>query len=139
MLDGKPIDLANYLAEPPGLFLGRGAHPLRGSWKPRVTPQDVTLNVDESIKELTTRFGKYGDIAHDHESIWVPGGSTSSPRRRSTSGPHKSSDIQQSRNREKYDKAKKIGEKLSDLQKEIRNKLSSRDQKEREVASVCYP
>jgi DNA topoisomerase-1 len=44
LLDGKEIELTNWMAEPPGLFMGRGAHPLRGSWKPRVTPQDVTLN-----------------------------------------------------------------------------------------------
>jgi len=138
VLDGKEIDLANYLAEPPGLFMGRGAHPLRGSWKPRVTPQDVTLNIDESVEELTTEFGKFGEIVHDHESIWVARWMDKLTEKEKYVWPHESSDIQQSRNREKYDKAKRIGENLSDLQKEIRRKLSSRDRKEREVASVCY-
>ncbi|HUI00883.1 MAG TPA: DNA topoisomerase I [Nitrososphaerales archaeon] len=138
ILDGKEIDLANYLAEPPGLFMGRGAHPLRGSWKPRITPQDVTLNIDESVEELTTEFGKFGEIVHDHESIWVARWIDKLTGKEKYVWPHESSDIQQSRNREKYDKAKKIGENLSDLQKEIRSKLSSRDRKEREVASVCY-
>lgn len=138
VLDGKEIDLANYLAEPPGLFMGRGQHPLRGSWKPRVTAEDVTLNLDESVNELTTEFGKYGEIKHDHESIWVARWEDKLTQKEKYVWPHESSDIQQSRNREKYDKAKKIGENLSELQKEIRAKLSSRDQEKREVASVCY-
>lgn len=138
VLDGKEIDLANYLAEPPGLFMGRGAHPLRGSWKPRVSPQDVTLNIDESVSELTTEFGRFGKVVHDHESIWVARWIDKLTDKEKYVWPHESSDIQQSRNREKYDKAKKIGENLSDLQKEIRRKLSSKDRKEREVASVCY-
>ncbi|MDG7022201.1 MAG: DNA topoisomerase I [Nitrososphaerota archaeon] len=138
VLDGKEIDLANYLAEPPGLFMGRGQHPLRGSWKPRVTAQDVTLNLDESVKELTTEFGSFGEIVHDHESIWVARWIDKLTGKEKYVWPHESSDIQQSRNREKYEKAKRIGESLSELQKEIRRKLSSKKRAEREVASVCY-
>jgi DNA topoisomerase-1 len=138
LLDGKEIDLANYMAEPPGLFMGRGQHPMRGSWKPRVGPQDVTLNLDESINELTTEFGKYGEVTHDHESIWVARWIDKLTGKEKYVWPHESSDIQQSRNKDKYDKARKIGNNLTRLQREIRAKLSSKNPKEREVASVCY-
>jgi DNA topoisomerase I len=138
VLDGKPIDLANYLAEPPGLFMGRGAHPLRGSWKPRVTPHDVTLNIDESVKELTTKFGKYGEIVHDHESIWVARWIDKLTEKEKYVWPHEASDIQQSRNKEKYDKALKMGERLSRIQEEIRRKLGAKDLTERKLATVCY-
>ena len=47
IIDDKEVDIANWLVEPPGLFMGRGAHPIRGSWKPRVEQRDVTLNMDE--------------------------------------------------------------------------------------------
>lgn len=30
IIDGKQVDVANWMAEPPGLFIGRGDHPLRG-------------------------------------------------------------------------------------------------------------
>ena len=42
-VDGFEVEVANWLVEPPGLFMGRGLHPLRGRWKPRITPQDVIL------------------------------------------------------------------------------------------------
>ena len=29
-MDGKEVEIANYMAEPPGIFIGRGEHPLRG-------------------------------------------------------------------------------------------------------------
>ena len=45
IMDGVEVEVGNYMAEPPGIFIGRGEHPIRGKWKPRVTPKDVTLNI----------------------------------------------------------------------------------------------
>ena len=45
IMDGKEVEVGNYMAEPPGIFIGRGEHPIRGKWKPRVTTKDVTLNL----------------------------------------------------------------------------------------------
>ena len=46
-IDGNEVDVANWLVEPPGIFMGRGLHPLRGRWKPRVSAKDVILNLGE--------------------------------------------------------------------------------------------
>ena len=66
VMDGNEVEVANYMAEPPGIFIGRGEHPLRGRWKPRVTPKDVTLNLG---KEAKPPVGKWGQIVHDRESM----------------------------------------------------------------------
>ena len=108
ILDGKEIDLGNYMAEPPGLFMGRGQHPLRGSWKPRVGPADVTLNLD---KGAPVPEGGY-KVVHDDESIWVARWIDRLTEKEKYVWPHESSDIQQSRNKEKYDKALYVGEPL---------------------------
>ena len=50
IMDGKEVEVGNYMAEPPGIFIGRGEHPLRGKWKPRVTAKDVTLNLGKDAK-----------------------------------------------------------------------------------------
>jgi len=134
LLDGKEIELGNYMAEPPGMFMGRGLHPFRGSWKPRVGPQDVTLNLD---KDAPVPDGGY-KVVHDDESIWVARWIDKLTEKEKYVWPHESSDIQQSRNKEKYDKALKIGERLPKLQREIRSKLGARDEKERKIATVCY-
>jgi DNA topoisomerase-1 len=41
VVDGRKEKIANYMVEPPGLFLGRGAHPKTGMLKPRVQVVDV--------------------------------------------------------------------------------------------------
>ena len=68
IVDGIDVDIANWLVEPPGIFMGRGQHPLSGKWKPRVRPQDVTLNLgeDASIPE-----GTWQNVVHDHSSTWL--------------------------------------------------------------------
>ena len=68
IMDGKEVEVGNYMAEPPGIFIGRGEHPLRGRWKPRVTKEDVTLNLG---KEAKVPEGKWGKIIHDKDSMWL--------------------------------------------------------------------
>jgi DNA topoisomerase-1 len=63
IVDGIEVDIANWLVEPPGLFMGRGQHPLRGKWKPRVRSQDVTLNLGENAP---VPEGTWQNIVHDH-------------------------------------------------------------------------
>ena len=134
-LDGKEIEVANWMVEPPGLFMGRGGHPLRGSWKPRVTPADVTLNLDGAAPKPP---GDWGQVVNDDESIWIARWIDSLTEKEKYVWPHESSDIQQSRNKQKYDKALKIGPALPRLQREIRSKLGAADDRERKVATVCY-
>jgi DNA topoisomerase I len=133
-LDGKEIDLGNYMAEPPGLFMGRGQHPLRGSWKPRVGPSDVTLNLD---KAAPVPPGGY-KVTNDDESIWVARWVDKLTEKEKYVWPHEGSEIQQSRNKQKYDKALYVGERLPKLQKTIRQRLGSKDERERKIAMVCY-
>src|SRR2546427_7469284 len=70
-VDGKKVEIANWLVEPPGLFMGRGAHPLRGHWKPRVAQRDVILNLDESSPVPP---GEWRQVVHDHDSMGMAEG-----------------------------------------------------------------
>jgi DNA topoisomerase-1 len=134
-VDGKEIDVANWLVEPPGLFLGRGAHPLRGSWKPRIFPSDVTLNLDESAPVPS---GAWGAVVHDHDSIWIARWIDGLTGKEKYVWPHESSDIQQSRNKEKYDKALRIRGQLAHLRSTILKSMAARDLRTRKVATVSY-
>ena len=68
IMDGNQVEVGNYMAEPPGIFIGRGEHPLRGKWKPRVTSKDVTLNLG---KEAKAPEGNWGKIVHENDSMWL--------------------------------------------------------------------
>ncbi|MDA4123023.1 MAG: DNA topoisomerase I [Thaumarchaeota archaeon] len=134
-IDGKEVDIANWLVEPPGLFMGRGAHPLRGSWKPRVDPADVVLNLDKSTPPPE---GWKGKVVHDPDSIWIAKWEDRLTEKEKYVWPHEGSEIQQSRNKQKYDKAQKVGSKIGKLRKKILTSMGSKDLREAKVATVCY-
>ncbi len=135
IVDGKKVEVANWMAEPPGLFMGRGNHPLRGHWKPRVTSRDVILNMGEDAQVPP---GEWGAVVNDHESVWFAKWIDKLTHKEKYVWPHESSHIQQSRNREKYDKAARIGKHLGRIRKRILKSMSTRDLRERKTATVCY-
>jgi DNA topoisomerase-1 len=104
-IDGIEVDVANWLVEPPGIFMGRGLHPLRGRWKPRVTPKDVTLNLgqDASVPE-----GPWKVIVHDRYSTWLASWIENLTGKRKYVWLHDSSYLRQDNDKAKYDTAKKL-------------------------------
>jgi DNA topoisomerase I len=135
-VDGIDVEIANWLVEPPGIFMGRGQHPLRGKWKPRVRPQDVTLNLgeDASIPE-----GTWQNVVHDHSSMWLATWMEKLTGKRKYVWLHDSSVLRQNNDKEKYDKAVKLERHIGKVQKEIINRmLNTRDINQKKIATVCY-
>ena len=135
VLDGKEVDIANWVVEPPGLFMGRGQHPFRGRWKPRVSQSDVVLNLG---KESPVPPGSWKEVVHDQNSMWMAKWIDKLTDKEKYVWLHESTPIQQSRSRLKYDKAQKVGSNLQKIRGRILRDLDSRDEKVRQVATVCY-
>lgn len=136
IVDGVEVEIANWLVEPPGLFMGRGQHPLRGKWKPRVKPQDVILNLGE---KAPVPEGAWKDIVHDHSSTWLATWIEKITGKRKYVWLHDSAILRQSNDKEKYDKAKKLEKYIGKVQKQIiRIMLNSNNINQKKVATVCY-
>jgi len=136
IVDGVEVDIANWLVEPPGIFMGRGQHPLRGKWKPRVTHQDVTLNLGE---DAPVPEGTWQNIIHDHSSTWLATWVEKLTGKRKYVWLHDSSTLRQTNDKEKYDKALKLERHIGKVQKEIINRmLKTRDINQKKIATVCY-
>jgi len=135
ILDGKEVDFANYMVEPPGLFMGRGQHPLRGRWKPRVQASEVILNFGETTPAPP---GNWKEIVHDHNSMWMAKWVDKLTGKEKYVWLHESAPIQQSRSRAKYDNAARVGSNMGKIEARIDKVLSSKDPKMRQVATVCY-
>src|ERR687897_1901570 len=136
IVDGVEVDVANWLVEPPGLFMGRGQHPLRGRWKPRVTPSSVILNLGE---EAPVPEGNWKGIIHDHSSTWLATWIEKLTGKRKYVWLHDSSSLRQNSDKEKYDKANKLEKHISRVQREIISRmLKSRDLNQRKISTVCY-
>ena len=135
-VDGLEVEVANWLVEPPGLFMGRGLHPLRGRWKPRITPQDVVLNLGE---DAPVPEGAWKNIVHDHSSTWLATWTEKLTDKRKYVWLHDSAFLKQNVDKEKYDKARNLEKYAFKIQKEIINKMiNSKDLNQRKIATVCY-
>lgn len=65
-------EVGRYRVEPPGLFRGRGDHPLMGKLKTRVEPEDVTINIGEEAEVPKPPPGHHwAAVQHDHTVTWL--------------------------------------------------------------------
>ena len=134
IMDGKEVEVGNYMAEPPGIFIGRGEHPLRGKWKPHVTAKDVTLNMDKEAKK--SMKGEWREIVHDHDSMWLASWMDFLTQKRKYVWLADSSDLKQGRDKEKYEKAVKLEKEIEKIKKAMVKDM--KDPKKSNVATACY-
>ena len=135
VMDGKDVEVGNYMAEPPGIFIGRGEHPLRGKWKPRVTAKDVTLNLGKDAK---IPEGDWGKIVHDNDSMWLASWMDVLTEKRKYVWLADTSGLKQDRDKEKYEKAVKLGNEIEKIKDRIVKDMKSKDPKINRISTACY-
>ena len=135
IMDGNEVEVGNYMAEPPGIFIGRGEHPLRGRWKPRVTPKDVTLNLGKDAK---VPEGKWGKIIHDNDSMWLASWMDFLTQKRKYVWLADTAGLKQDRDKEKYEKAVKLANEINKIKDQIVKDMKSKDPKTSRIATACY-
>ncbi|HZD12539.1 MAG TPA: hypothetical protein VE177_03355, partial [Candidatus Binatus sp.] len=134
-IDGVRTEIANWMAEPPSLFMGRGSHPLRGKWKPRVQSEDVVLNLS---KDAPVPDGNWKEIVHYPDFMWIGYWVDKLSEVRKYVWPSDISNIRQERDRQKFELAKKLTRSLANVRKNIDKGLGSEDVRIRKLATVCY-
>jgi len=132
-MDGDSVEVGNYMAEPPGIFIGRGQHPLRGRWKPRITAEDVTLNMG---KEAKVPDGKWGKIVHEKDSMWLASWTDFLTHKRKYVWLADTAGLKQDRDKAKYEKAVKLAKKINKIRDRIVRDMSSK--KDSKIATACY-
>ena len=135
IMDGNEVEVGNYMAEPPGIFIGRGEHPLRGRWKPPVTAKDVTLNLG---KEAKVPQGNWGKIVHDKESMWLASWVDFLTQKRKYVWLADTAGLKQDRDKEKYEKAVKLAKEIEKIKDRIVKDMKSKDPKISKISTACY-
>jgi len=135
IMDGKEVEVANYMAEPPGIFIGRGEHPLRGKWKPRVTTKDVTLNLG---KEAKAPKGDWEKIIHERDFMWLGSWMDVLTQKRKYVWLSDTAGLKQERDQAKYDKATKLATEVDKVEAKIVKNMKNKDPKDRRIATACY-
>ena len=139
MIDGKPVDMGNYMVEPPGIFMGREKHPLRGRWKRRIRPEDVLLNLDRNAPVPPAGDGhNWGDVVHNNTATWLATWTTEIDTGRVDKKTGKedtvkitkyiwlaeTAEIKQSMDAAKYDKAMKLSSQIGRIKERIVSDMS---------------
>jgi DNA topoisomerase-1 len=138
-VDGKPQPVGNYRMEPPGIFLGRGDNPKIGKIKPRVYPEDVTLNLGkEAAIPATIKGHKWGKIVHDRHAEWLASWKDfiTGKTKYLWLGAH--SDFKASSDMEKFDLARKLKRKIEFIRTENEKNLSDGDIQTRQISTAFY-
>jgi len=135
IIDGSEVEVGNYMAEPPGIFIGRGEHPMRGKWKSSVSAKDVTLNLGKDAK---VPKGDWEKIVHDNDSMWLACWMDELTQKRKYVWLSDSAGIKQDRDKAKYDKAKNLAKEIDKIKERIVKDMQSKDPKVKRIATVCY-
>jgi len=127
-IDEIETEIGAYLVEPPGILMGRGNHPLRGKWKERVEPEDVTLNLDEDAPVPPAPDGHHWkEIVHEHDSMWIATWYDRLSDKRKYVWLADSSHLRQERDKEKYLKAATLESSVERVRREIAKRMDFQD------------
>jgi DNA topoisomerase-1 len=146
-MDGRTVEIANWMAEPPGIFMGRGKHPLRGRWKSRINSENLTLNLGigdmeldmlEDLEKQETSGRRCSQVVSDHHSMWVARWIDKLTGNEKYVWLSEGSHLRQMREKAKFDKAVSLEKKISRVREYIENGMNSKDEATRKVATACY-
>ena len=135
IMDGERVELGNYIAEPGGIFMGRGKHPLRGRWKEGPQQSDIILNLSP---EAPRPAGDWAEIVWQPESLWVARWEDKLSGKLKYIWLGDTTPVKQAREATKFDKAVELSQHLNRVRAHIEQGLTAPDAKRCMVATACY-
>jgi len=135
IVDGREMEIANWTSEPSCLFAGRGDHPKRGKWKQGPSQSDIILNLSPDSPKPN---GEWKAI------VWEPDKMYLAKWEDKLSGKIKyvwfsdSAFLKQMREKEKFKKAEKLGNKIREIEEHVMKTMVSTEESRRKVATVCW-
>ena len=135
IVNGRRVELAAYVVEPSGIFMGRGQHPLRGRWKEGAKKCDVTLNLSPDAPPVDSGWA---EVVWQPESMWVARWRDKLSGRLKYVWLSDTAPVKQEREAQKFDRALELDDKLDFLRTHIGEGLVDPDPRRRMIATACY-
>ena len=135
IVNGERTELANYVVEPSGIFMGRGKHPLRGRWKEGARREDITLNLSPDAARPP---GEWEQIVWQPESLWVARWKDKLSGKLKYVWLSDTASIKQEREARKFDRAHVLHARLDMVREQIARDLADTEPKSRMIATACY-
>lgn len=148
-VDGKEQTIDNFKAEPACIFIGRGDHPLMGTWKPRLMPCDVILNLGKDAKIpkpfyiddnklIEIKNNNWKEIVHNNYVEWIASWKEPIMGKIKYIWLGHTSDIKMDKTQQKFDLAKTLKKKITVIRNENNKNLISNDIKTKQIATALY-
>jgi DNA topoisomerase-1 len=134
-VDGELMEIANYIAEPSSIFMGRGQHPKRGRWKEGPTYQDIELNLSP---DAPVPPGGWKKICWEPDSMWIARWRDRLSGKIKYVWPSDSSYLKQMKDIEKFEMARALRKYLPRIKNHIEENLASDDERRRKTATVIF-
>jgi len=146
IVDGVKQMIDNFLVEPPTIFVGRGDHPLSGSIKKRLYPEDITLNVGKNMKIPVQDIGndqlaekaKWGAIITDNTLEWIASWQNNVTLKYNYARFGRKSGFKMKSDENKYDKARLLKKKIKKIREKNHANMESKDLETRQLATALY-
>ena len=140
IIDGKEQPVGNFRIEPPGIFIGRGCHPLIGKIKKRVYPEDITINIgkDEKIPDTGFEDKNWKEVIHDKDVLWLAAWKEEITGKMKYVRLSDKSDYKSESDKNKFELARKLKRKLGEIRKCNEGNLNSDNEKKQQLSTALY-
>jgi DNA topoisomerase-1 len=135
IVNGQRVEIGAYIAEPSGIFMGRGQHPLRGRWKEGAKHSDITLNLSPDAPRPE---GDWGEIVWQPDSMWVARWEDKLAAKLKYVWLSDTAPVKQQREADKFDKATRLDNELGVVRSHIESGLQDSHPRRRMIATACY-
>eukprot|EP00762_Andalucia_godoyi_P001876 ANDGO_06005.mRNA.1 DNA topoisomerase 1 len=138
-IDGRKERVGNFRVEPPGLFRGRGEHPNMGKVKPRIQPEDVTINCGENDQIPKPPAGHaWANVIHDNTVTWLAFWKDTINDSFKYVFLAADSTFKTLSDYEKYEKARRLKDCIDDIREGYTKELHDKDEEVRQRATALY-
>lgn len=138
LIDGVCERMSNYQVEPPGIFRGRGEHPLSGKIKSRILPENVTLNIgpDDPVPICPLPGHSWKEIMHNTEATWLAYYKVGKASKYVFLAAN--SKFKGVNDFKKYEKARKLKSAITSIREDYEKKLEDKSQESRQLGVATY-
>jgi len=132
--------MGNYNMEPPGLFRGRGEHPLTGKLKKRCFSESVAINIgrESVVPQCTLPGHAWKSVQHDPTVTWMCAWIENVQSQNKYVQLAASSSFKGKSDLEKYEKAIRLKHCIGKVRKDYTTKLKSKEKEERQMATAMW-
>mmetsp|Transcript_10144 Transcript_10144/g.16007 ORF Transcript_10144/g.16007 Transcript_10144/m.16007 type:complete len:635 (-) Transcript_10144:129-2033(-) len=136
-VDGNTKKVAKIMVESPGWYVGLGGGQMTGRWRPRVRPEDVTLNLSScaTVPRCPVEGHNWGSLICKPSVMYIA--KWTDPLTKKPKFVHLKS-FKADSDMEKFNKARELKNRIKDIRKTYMKMLQSKDEKNKQLGTSIW-